>query len=144
LIGVNTQIYSPSGANAGIGFAIPVDEVAWVVPDLIEYGEVRRPVLGVELVPTNNTARMGLKGALVLDVVQGSAADKAGIRPTRRNHKGEIELGDLIIGIDGKTVDSNADLILALERYPVDQEVRITLKRNEEEHEVTVRLKNNK
>jgi S1-C subfamily serine protease len=87
---------------------------------------------------------MGLKGALVLDVVQGSAADKAGIRPTRRNHKGEIELGDLIIGIDGKTVDSNADLILALERYPVDQEVRITLKRNEEEHEVTVRLKNNK
>jgi S1-C subfamily serine protease len=142
LIGVNTQIYSPSGANAGIGFAIPVDEVEWVVPDLIEYGEVRRPVLGVELVPTNNTTRMGLKGALVLDVVQGSAAQKAGIRATRRNTRGEIELGDLIVGIDGKTVDSNADLILALERYPVDQEVKITIVRDEKEMELLVRLQN--
>jgi S1-C subfamily serine protease len=142
LIGVNTQIYSPSGANAGLGFAIPVDEVEWVVPDLIEYGEVRRPVLGVELVPTNNTTRMGLKGALVLDVVQGSAAQKAGIRATRRNTRGEIELGDLIVGIDGKTVDSNADLILALERYPVDQEVKITIVRDEKEMELLVRLQN--
>jgi len=142
LIGVNTQIYSTSGASAGIGFAIPVDEVQWVVPDLIKYGEVRRPVLGVELVPTNNMARMGLQGALVFEVSKGSPAEKAGILPTRRNARGQIELGDLIIGIDSQEVKSNADLILALERYPADQDVTLTLLRDDKEREVKVRLEN--
>lgn len=140
LIGVNTQIYSPSGGSAGIGFAIPVDEVRWVVPDLIRYGEVRRPVLGVELVATNNTARMGLKGALILDVTPGGAAERAGIRPTRRNRQGEIELGDLVVGVDGRTVSSNADLILALEKYQPGQSVKLSILRNEKAMEVMVTL----
>lgn len=141
LIGVNTQIYSPSGASAGIGFAIPIDEVKWVVPDLIQFGEVRRPVLGVDLVATNNTARMGLKGALVLEVTPGGAAAEAGIRPTRRNRLGEIELGDLIVAVDETEVSSNADLILALERYQGGQEVRLTIMRDQEKEELIVRLK---
>lgn len=140
MIGVNTQIYSPSGANAGIGFAIPVDEVKWVVPDLIAYGEVRRPRLGVELVTSANAERLGLKGALVLDVTKGGAAEKAGIRPTQRNNRGEIELGDLIVGIDNKVVASNADLVLALERYKPGQQVKVKVKRDDEEKEFLVTL----
>ena len=140
LIGINTQIYSTSGASAGIGFAIPVDEVKWVVPDLIKYGEVRRPVLGVELMANNTTERMGLKGALILDVNPGGAADRAGIQATRRNQQGEIELGDLIVGVDDQKVTSNADLILALEKHQPGQEVRISLIRNGKPIEVQVRL----
>ncbi len=140
LIGVNTQIYSPSGASAGIGFAIPVDEVKWVVPDLIRYGEVRRPVLGVELVATNNTERMGLKGALILDITPGGAAQKAGLQPTRRTRNGQIELGDLIVGLDQHEISNNADLILALEKYQPGQEVRLRVLRNNRESEVQVTL----
>lgn len=140
LIGVNTQIYSTSGASAGIGFAIPVDEVKWVVPDLIEYGEVRRPVLGVELVATNTTERMGLKGALILDVTPGGAAENAGIKPTLRNRQGEIVLGDLIVGIDDHIISTNADLILALEKYQPGNDVRVSLIRNDKRVEVTIRL----
>lgn len=140
LIGVNTQIYSTSGANAGVGFAIPIDEVKWVVPDLIEFGEVRRPILGVELVATNTTERMGLKGALILDVVPGGAAERAGIRPTRRNNRGEIEIGDLIVGINEKKVDSNADLILELEKHQPGQEVQVSLVREGRPVKVNVKL----
>jgi S1-C subfamily serine protease len=140
LVGVNTQIYSPSGANAGIGFAIPVDEVKWVVSDLIEFGELRRPVLGVELVAMNTTTRMGLKGALVLDVTTGGAAEQAGIRPTRRSRSGEIELGDLIVGINDQEVASNADLILSLEKFQPGEEVTITLIRNDNRQTVVARL----
>lgn len=140
LIGVNTQIYSTSGASAGIGFAIPVDEVKWVIPDLIQFGEVRRPVLGVELVNMSTTERMGLKGALILDVVPDGAAAGAGLKPTRRNSQGEIELGDLIVGIDDKKITSNADLILALEKHQAGQDVRVTLIRDGQSMEVLVRL----
>jgi S1-C subfamily serine protease len=140
LIGVNTQIYSTSGASAGIGFAIPVDEVKWVVRDLIQYGEVRRPVLGVELVATNTTERMGLKGALILDVIPGGAAERAGVKPTVRNRQGEIELGDVIVGIDDHMIASNADLILALEKYQVGNEVRVTLLRDEKRIVIPIRL----
>jgi S1-C subfamily serine protease len=140
LIGVNTQIYSPSGANAGIGFAIPADEVRWVVPDLIEFGEVRRPVLGVELVAMNTTDRMGLKGALILDVVPGGAAEKAGIQPTRRNNRGEIEIGDLVVAVNNEKVNSNADLILALEKHQPGQEVRTSVMRNGKQVDVQVKL----
>lgn len=141
LIGVNTQIYSTSGASAGIGFAIPVDEVKWVVPDLIEFGEVRRPVLGVELVATNTTERMGLKGALIMGVVPGGAAEAAGIKPTRRNRQGEIELGDLIVGIDDQEIHSNTDLILALEKYQPGTVVRVSLMRDDQRVEIPITLK---
>jgi S1-C subfamily serine protease len=90
LIGVNTAIYSPSGASAGIGFSIPVEVVKWVIPELMIHGKIMRPVLGVELARTEITNRLveedilPLKGALVIDVTPGSGAQKAGIEPTRR------------------------------------------------------------
>jgi S1-C subfamily serine protease len=137
LIGVNTQIYSPSGASAGIGFAIPVDEVNWVVPDLIKFGQVRRPALGVELL---DGARLGLDGVLITRVVEGSGAAAAGLQPTVGNRFGGIELGDLIVAVEGQKVRHSGDLRLALERRQPGETVKVTVIRNRREVEVPVKL----
>lgn len=140
LIGVNTAIYSPSGASAGIGFSIPVDVVRWVVPELIQYGKVKRPSLGVELARQQIVQRLGLKGALVLDVIKNGAADRAGILPTYRDRSGTIQLGDIIVGINKATITSNNDLYLELEKYNPGETVRVKLLRDERTTEVEVRL----
>ena len=140
LIGVNTAIYSPSGAYAGIGFSIPVDVVNWVVPDLIKFGEVRRPVMGVELVQQQIIDRMKLKGALVMDVSPGGGAAKGGIQPTRRTGNGDIVLGDLIVEINGEPIASNNDLYLTLEKYKPGQQIRLKVKRKDVISELTVTL----
>jgi S1-C subfamily serine protease len=140
LIGVNTAIYSPSGASAGVGFAIPVDVVNWVVPELIQYRELRRPVLGVELATSNVTDRLGIEGALVVQVRQGSGAARAGIRPTRRDDRGGIVLGDVIVGIEDQKVRSSADVFLALERRKPGEPVAVTVLRDDKPVEVRVML----
>lgn len=140
LIGVNTAIYSPSGASAGIGFSIPVNEVKWVVPELIKYGRVKRPSLGIETAHKGIMNRLRLSGALVLNVVQGSAAEKAGIQSTYRNSYGEIVLGDVITGINGEAINSNDDLILVLEKYEEGDLVTIQLLRDKEAIEVELQL----
>jgi S1-C subfamily serine protease len=96
LIGVNTQIYSPSGASAGIGFAIPVDTVNRIVPELIRSGKITRPGLGVELAEDQIAKKIGLSGVLIVDVMRGGPAAKAGTRPTRRESSGRVILGDVI------------------------------------------------
>jgi S1-C subfamily serine protease len=96
LIGVNTQIYSPTGASAGIGFAIPVDTVNRIVPDLIRSGKIIRPGLGVELAEEQIARKIGISGVLIVDVMSGGPAAKAGIRPTRRESSGRVILGDVI------------------------------------------------
>lgn len=140
LIGVNTAIYSPSGAFAGIGFSIPVNVVNWVVTDLIQYGKVKRPSLGVELASAQITQRMGIEGALVLNVIEGGAAQRAGIQPTVRDRNGNIRMGDLITGIDQEDVTSNNDLILALEKYKVNERIKVEVLRNDELVELDVIL----
>ena len=140
LIGVNTAIYSPSGAYAGIGFSIPADVVSWVVPELITNGRLRRPSLGVELATSQVTRRLGLEGALVINVVRGSAAARAGIRPTRRNRLGAIELGDLIVDLEDTPIMSSNDLILALDRRNPGDTVRLTLLRDDQRVDVDVIL----
>jgi len=140
LIGVNTAIYSPSGASAGIGFSIPVDVVSWVVPELIEFGALKRPSLGIDLARQRIVSQLGLEGALVIDVLKGGAADRAGVRPTMRDQRGAIRLGDIIIGMDAEKINNNNDLLLALEKYEPGDEVRLRLLRDEEEISVKVRL----
>ncbi len=140
LIGVNTAIVSPSGTYAGIGFSVPVDVVSWVIPDLIEFGEVRRPVLGVELVPQQSIDRLNVEGAMVMDVVPGSGAAKSGVRPTTRTSSGEMSLGDLIVEINGELIKSNNDLLLTLEKYKPGDEIRMKVIRNDKPATLTVTL----
>ena len=140
LIGVNAAIYSPSGAYAGIGFSIPVDTVKWVVPELIEHGELRRPTLGVELASPQVSQRLGVEGALVIAVQPGSGADRAGILPTRRGRNGAIELGDVIVEVEGRPVASTNDLLLALERRSPGQAVELGILRAGKRAQVRVVL----
>ncbi len=130
LIGVNTAIYSPSGASAGIGFAIPVDTVNRIVPELIRSGKITRPGLGVQIADEQIAERLGVAGVLVVDVVRGGAAAKAGIRPTRRDAEGRLRLGDIIVAVDGKKVATPNDLYLLLEKYKVGDVVTVTLLRD--------------
>ena len=117
LIGVNTQIFSRTGASAGIGFAIPVDTVNRIVPELIRSGKIIRPGLGVELAEEQIARKIGVSGVLIVDVMRGGPAAKAGIRPTRRESSGRVILGDVITAIEGKKVESPNDLFLILESH---------------------------
>ena len=130
LIGVNTQIYSPSGASAGIGFAIPVDTVNRIVPELIRSGKIIRPGLGVELAEEQIAKKIGVSGVLIVNVMRGGPAAKAGIRPTRRESSGRVILGDVITAIDGKKVESPNELFITLENYKVGDAVILALLRD--------------
>lgn len=140
LIGVNTAIYSPSGASAGIGFSIPVNVVRWVVPEIIRYGKVRWPDMGINFVSQRITARLGIHGLLVSEVQAGGPAAKVGIKPTYRNRNGEIILGDIITGINGEPVDSQDDVFLALEKFQPGDLIVVNLLRNEKETKVNLTL----
>jgi S1-C subfamily serine protease len=139
LIGVNTAIYSPSGANAGIGFAVPVNVVNKVVPELIRNGRVIEPGIGVTLASEKIARRLDIEGLLVIGVQPGSSAAKAGIRETRQV-RGKIVLGDIILAVNGVPVNSYDDLRNELERYKIGDEVTLIIMRDGEHAEVKVRL----
>jgi len=140
LIGVNTAIVSPSGGYAGVGFAIPVDTVNWVVPQLIAYGKVRRPDLGVELAADHIVRRSGIEGAVVIDVAPGSSADKAGVRPAYRDRRGRVVIGDVIIAVNGEPIRSGGELGLVLEKYAVGDIVTVAINREGSEVETNITL----
>jgi S1-C subfamily serine protease len=141
LIGVNTAIYSPSGSSAGIGFAIPVDEVNRVVPQLIKKGKLERPGLGVQIA-TDQTARdlKADKGALIVNVFRASPAEKAGLQPTRRTRTGRIQLGDVIVAIDDHPVEKANDFFDILEKYKIGDKVTLTVSRDHEEMKLDATL----
>jgi S1-C subfamily serine protease len=143
LIGVNTAIYSPSGASAGIGFAIPADTVNRVVPEIIAYGHFRRPTMGItsmDQVGAAVTQRLGIKGALVLDVEAGSAAAQAGLRGSRLNRDGSVIAGDVIQSIDGQPVDSTATLDRVLDGRNIGDRLTLGLWRDGKSVTVSVTL----
>ena len=130
LIGVNTAIYSPSGAYAGIGFSIPVDVVNWVVPDLIKYGRLNRPIIGITMATEQLKNRLGIqRGVLILDIEDRGPADRAGLIHTRRNRQGQILLGDIIFAVDDTKIESNGDFLLALEGYSANDMITIKIQR---------------
>jgi S1-C subfamily serine protease len=130
LIGVNTAIYSPSGLNAGIGFAVPVDTVNRIVPQLLRSGHVVRPGIGVRIADDATANRLGIEGVLIIEADLNSAAAAAGLRGTRRNEQGRLILGDIIIGIDDKKVRSVGDLQDALDQHAVGDQVQVTIIRD--------------
>ena len=123
LIGVNTAIRSPSGASAGVGFAMrTADTVNRLVPQLIQYGKVIRPRLGLRLAHRRLANRLGVEGLLVLGVEAGGPAQTAGVLGTRRDETGRLLLGDIIVGVEGEALSDEQDLMAQLEgRNPGDR-----------------------
>jgi S1-C subfamily serine protease len=143
LVGINTAIYSPSGAYAGIGFAVPVDTVNRVVPQLISEGEYRGPSLGIVLDERVNeliASRTGIEGVVILSVEPGSGADSAGLRGTTMDRSGALLIGDIIKAIDGEAVASVPDIGRELDDRNIGDEVVLTIERAGRELEVPVTL----
>ena len=144
MIGINSQILSPSGASAGVGFAIPVSIAKRIIPQLIRSGEVRRPKLGIiprDVAPLANQVRMPVSdGVLILQVQPGGGAANAGLRGTVQTEEGDIEFGDIIVGIEGEKVKNNDDLFKVLDKHQVGDTVNVEVVRNGRHMTVPVRL----
>ena len=144
LIGVNTAIYSPSGASAGIGFAVPVDTVNRIIPQLIAQGKVVRPYMGVQIsdpIGQQITQRMGVPGLLVMVVEPNSPAERAGMQGTRTTNDGaRIIPGDVIQKVNGKAVNNSDELYAALERRKPGEDITLTLYRDKQTRDVIVKL----
>jgi len=130
-----------TGASAGIGFAIPVDEVNRIVPRVIKDGKFVRPTLGIQAAPPQVLAALGpIKGVAVIGVAPGGAAQAAGIKPFQRGPAGEIVPGDVITGVDGKPVKDLDDLLEALEQHNPGDTAQLTLLREGKSTELPVKL----
>ncbi len=139
LIGVNTAIQSPSGAYAGIGFAVPVDEVNKVIPQLIKNGRLIRAGIGAQLADERVARQLGLEGILILGVESGSPADQAGLKPTTQ-YRGDILLGDIIVGVDGKETKTYDDFRDVLDQHRPGNEVILNIIRNNDPVSIKLRL----
>lgn len=141
LIGINTAIYSPSGASAGIGFAIPVDEVNRIVPKLIRDGRLIRPSLGISAAPPEFNRALGLpEGVAIVDVAPDSSAAQAGLRPFRRSERGAVIAGDLITAIDRQPVTTLDSLLDQFERRQPGDVVTLGVWRDGAAVDLRVRL----
>jgi len=144
MIGINSQIESPSGASAGVGFAIPVSIAKRIVPQLIRDGEIRRPKLGIA---PRDVASLGRQlqlpvssGVLIVSVAPGSPAANAGLRGVIQTEDGDLEIGDIIVGIDGQKVDSNDDLFKILDKHKIGDAINVEVFRQGSRTSVPVRL----
>jgi S1-C subfamily serine protease len=140
LIGVNTAIYSPTGSSAGIGFAIPVDTVNRIVPQILTRGNVTRPVLGINLVADHVAARFHVRGVAVMRAVPGGPAARAGIVGAAPNGSGGFTLGDVIVKIDGADVTRADDLYDALDKRNIGDRVTLGVVNNGTARTVEVTL----
>jgi S1-C subfamily serine protease len=141
LIGVNTQIASPSGASAGIGFAIPVDEVNRIVPRLIRDGRFVRPALGVTAGSPNLSRALNLpKGVPVVQLSPNGPAAKAGLQVFRRERGGDIVQGDVITAINDEPVGDLDEMLSQLERRAPGESVTLTVWRGGQTRKVTALL----
>jgi len=140
LIGVNTQIISPSGAFAGIGFAVPVNMVKRIVPQLIQYGKVIRPGLGISLIPDSIAHRWGITGIVIARIQRGSVAAKAGLKSLEELRSGRIRLGDVIVSIDGEAVRNYDDLATILDRHNVGDRIKLGVRRKGKERTLRIKL----
>jgi S1-C subfamily serine protease len=141
LVGVNTQIASPSGASAGIGFAIPADEVNRIVPRLIRDGRYLRPAIGVTAAASGLNRAMNLpQGVALVQVNPGGPAARAGLQPFRRAANGEILGGDVITAINDEPIADLDDMLVQLERRQPGESVTLTLWRNGQKRKQVVTL----
>jgi putative serine protease PepD len=144
MIGINSQILSPSGASAGVGFAVPVNIAKRIVPQLVRNGVVTRPKLGIstrDVEALKNQVELPVSdGVLIWQIAQGGAAANAGLRGLTETEDGDVELGDIIVGIDGEKVRNADDLYRVLDKHQVGQTVSVEIVRNGKHQNVPVRL----
>ncbi|MGC8745201.1 MAG: S1C family serine protease [Candidatus Saccharicenans sp.] len=140
LIGMNTMIISPSGASSGVGFAIPVDIIKKIVPQLIKYGRVIRPGLGLSLLSDRYGQQLGIDGVAIVEVPVGSEAYKKGLRGLTRSRFGRLAVQDIIKEIDGKKVHSYDDLYNLLDNYNIGDKVTLTVERDNRKRKVELTL----
>jgi S1-C subfamily serine protease len=137
LVGINTAILSPSGASAGIGFAVPIDSVKRYVPQLIEHGRIVRPIMGIVLY---RQPIPGVRGVVLQEVEEDGPAAQAGLRGFSRDRGGRLQLGDVIVRIDDRDVQSTTDFYDALESHQAGEEVPVTYLRGNRRLTTRVRL----
>jgi S1-C subfamily serine protease len=140
LIGVNTQIISPSGAFAGVSFAVPVDTVSRVVPELIAHGKIIHPGIGFTYYTDQIAQHWGVDGIIIRKIFRGSAAEEAGLRGSREMSSGEVILGDVIVGVDGEPVHNIDDMRNILDRRKVGDRVTLEFVRDDVKKKATVTL----
>ena len=141
LIGVNTQIASPSGASAGIGFAIPADEVNRIVPRLIRDGRFLRPTLGIGAGNAALHRALNLpKGVALIQVVPGGPAARTGLQPFRRGTRGEVLAGDVITAVNDEPLADLDDMLTQFERRQPGETVTLTVWRAGQTRKVSVVL----
>ena len=143
LIGINTAIYSPSGASAGIGFSVPVDTVNRVVPQIISRGKYIRPAMGITVDSKLNnrlTEHLKITGVIILSISPGSAADSAGLQGATITPEGNIIANDIIVALENKPIDSVDKLLARVDSYKVGDTIKITVLRKGEKIDVPVTL----
>ncbi|CAA2973556.1 protease Do-like 1, chloroplastic [Olea europaea subsp. europaea] len=140
LIGINTAIYSPSGASSGVGFSIPVDTVSGIVDQLVRFGKVTRPILGIKFAPDQSVEQLGVSGVLVLDAPPNGPAGKAGLQSTKRDAYGRLILGDVITSINGKKVSNGTDLYRILDQCKVGDKITVEVLRGDRIEKIPVVL----
>ncbi|XP_009375106.2 protease Do-like 1, chloroplastic [Pyrus x bretschneideri] len=140
LIGINTAIYSPSGASSGVGFSIPVDTVSGIVDQLVKFGKVTRPILGIKFAPDQSVEQLGVSGVLVLDAPANGPAGKAGLLPTKRDAYGRLILGDIITSVNGKKISNGSDLYRILDQCKVGDKVIVEVLRGDHKEKIPVIL----
>lgn len=145
MIGINSQILSPAGGSVGVGFAVPVNTAKRIIPQLIQFGEVRRPKLGADLRAVQDIIAQGYRlpvqnGLLVAAVMPGGAAANANIKGLSRDTDGSMLLGDIITGVDGEKINSTDDLYRLLDKKQFGQTIQVELFRGNETTTVPVRL----
>jgi putative serine protease PepD len=149
MIGINTMIYSPSGGSVGIGFAVPVNTAKRTVSDILQYGRVRKPDLGIDALTVNARVANALdlpvnEGLMVIGLVTGASAEKAGIKgPTDQVQLGRYVIpigGDIIVGIDGQKINSRDDLDRALNNKDVGDSVQVEVMRGKSRTTLAVKL----
>ena len=144
MIGINSQILSPSGSSAGVGFAVPVSIAKRVVPQLLQNGRVRRPKLGIstrDVSSLRNQIDLPVDdGVLIYQVARGGGAAAAGLRGVQQTEMGDVELGDIIVAIDNDKVTNSDDLFRALDKHQIGDTVQVQIWRDGRRTTVPVRL----
>ena len=144
MIGINSQILSPSGSSAGVGFAVPVSIAKRVVPQLLQNGRVRRPKLGIstrDITSLRNQIDLPVEdGVLIYQVARGGGAAAAGLRGVQQTEMGDVELGDIIVGIGNDKVSNSDDLFRVLDKHQIGDTVQVQIWRDGKRMSVPVRL----